>query len=249
MASGGMYDHLGGGFARYSVDEQWLVPHFEKMLYDQALLVRVYTHAGWPGTARQVVDETIGYVLAELRHPAGGFFSAEDADSPDEHGHGHEGLFYVWTPEQFVDVLGDDAAAAIEWYELDGEANFEGRWIPSRLHHRGDLERPAHIETARQRLFAARERRARGRASTTRCSPSGTRLMLSSLCEAAAAFGRDDWRDAAVANGEFLLGELRRPDGRWHRSWHGRRRSAGAPRRARRRPRRARRRVHPSRRS
>src|SRR3954451_1306864 len=157
MASGGTYDHLGGGFARYSVDEHWLVPHFEKMLYDQALLVRVYTHAGY----RQVVTETIGYVLTVLRHPGGGFFSAEDADSPDAHGHGHEGLFYVWTPEEFVEVLGDDAAAAIEWYELDGEANFEDRWIPSRLHHRGDLERPPRIESARQRLFAARATRPR----------------------------------------------------------------------------------------
>ena len=153
MASGGIYDHLGGGFARYSTDEQWLVPHFEKMLYDQALLVRVYTHAALAldlPRYRQVVEETIGYVLGELRHPRGGFFSAEDADSPDEHGHGHEGLFSVWTPEQFAEVLGADAAAAIEWYELDGPANFEGRWIPSRLRHRADLRRPPAIEAARR---------------------------------------------------------------------------------------------------
>ena len=103
MASGGMYDHIGGGFARYSVDRQWLVPHFEKMLYDQALLVRVYRQAHTVfgiDHYRQVVEETIGYVLRDLRHPDGGFYSAEDADSPDEHGHGHEGLFHTWTPAE-----------------------------------------------------------------------------------------------------------------------------------------------------
>ena len=103
MASGGMYDHLGGGFSRYSVDEKWLVPHFEKMLYDQALLVRVYTHAAvvfdqprW----RQVVEETIEYLLRDLQHNNGGFFSAQDADSLDDMGHSHEGHFYVFTPAQ-----------------------------------------------------------------------------------------------------------------------------------------------------
>jgi uncharacterized protein YyaL (SSP411 family) len=98
MASGGIYDHLGGGFARYSVDDRWLVPHFEKMLYDQALLVPAYLHA-WQITGhdryRQVVEETVSYVLRDLRDPGGGFFSSEDADSLDEHGHSHEGRFYV----------------------------------------------------------------------------------------------------------------------------------------------------------
>jgi uncharacterized protein YyaL (SSP411 family) len=221
MASGGIYDHLGGGFARYSTDEQWLVPHFEKMLYDQALLVRVYTHAALAldlPRYGQVVEETVGYVLGELRHPRGGFFSAEDADSPDEHGHGHEGLFSVWTPEQFAEVLGVDAAAAIEWYELDGPANFEGRWIPSRLRHRADLRRPPAIEAARERLFATRALRPRP-SLDDKVLTEWNALMLASLCEAAAAFGRDDWRDAAMANGEFLLDELRGSDGRWHRSW------------------------------
>ena len=108
MASGGMYDHLGGGFARYSVDEKWLVPHFEKMLYDQALLLRPYLHASlvlreprW----RQVVQETIGYVLRDLRSPDGAFYSAEDADSLDESGHSHEGHFYVFTPDQVRRII------------------------------------------------------------------------------------------------------------------------------------------------
>ena len=117
MASGGIYDHLGGGFARYSTDDRWLVPHFEKMLYDQALLVRVYLHA-WLVTGeiryRQVVDETIGYVLRDLTHPAGGFFAAEDADSE-----GVEGRFYVWSIDEVRAVCGADADAAIDWYGRD----------------------------------------------------------------------------------------------------------------------------------
>ena len=222
MASGGIYDHLGGGFARYSVDRQWLVPHFEKMLYDQALLVRVYTHAALlTGEARfrQVVEETVGYVLRDLRHPGGGFYSAEDADSPDEHGHGHEGLFHTWTVDEVRDVLGDDADAALEWYEFTEEGNFEGRTIPARLHHRGDLLRPPHIEAARRRLFEAREQRRRpGLDDKVLAEWNG--MMLASLCEAAAAFDRADWAQAALDNGEFLVRELRSADGRWHRSWH-----------------------------
>ncbi|MGZ4740265.1 MAG: thioredoxin domain-containing protein, partial [Ilumatobacteraceae bacterium] len=145
MASGGMYDHIGGGFARYSVDEKWLVPHFEKMLYDQALLIRVYLHAylvfGEPQW-KKVVEETVEYVLRDLRHPSGGFFSAEDADSPDENGHGHEGLFHTWTIDEVTAVLGADAGPALEWYEFTEAGNFEGRTIPARLNHRGELIRP-----------------------------------------------------------------------------------------------------------
>ena len=154
MASGGMYDHLGGGFARYSVDAFWMVPHFEKMLYDQALLARTYLHA-WQqlGEARwkQVLEETVTYVFRDLRQPEGGFSSAEDADSE-----GEEGRFYVWRVEEIEDVLGSDLAAkAIEWYGVTKSGNFEGSNI---LHRpmRGDLERPPDIEEARRRLFEAR---------------------------------------------------------------------------------------------
>ncbi|MEQ1872140.1 MAG: thioredoxin domain-containing protein [Ilumatobacteraceae bacterium] len=222
MASGGIYDHIGGGFARYSVDAQWLVPHFEKMLYDQALFVRVYTHAAAvTGHARyrQVVEETVEYVLRDLRHPDGGFYCAEDADSPDEHGHGHEGLFHTWTTAEVREVLGADADAALEWYEFTDTGNFEGRSIPTRMHHRGELARPAHIEAARQALFEARNTRLRpGLDDKVLTEWNG--LMLASLCEAAAMFDRADWTAAAIANGEFLLRSLRKPDGRWHRSWH-----------------------------
>src|SRR6185295_12809300 len=164
MASGGMYDHIGGGFARYSVDREWLVPHFEKMLYDQALLARVYLHGfAVLGHARwlQVVDETISYVLRDLRHADGGFYSAEDADSPDEHGHGHEGLFHTWTPAEVQAVLGDTADAALEWYGTTESGNFEGRSIPNRLAARGQLARPPEIEAARRLLFEARAQRRR----------------------------------------------------------------------------------------
>jgi hypothetical protein len=222
MASGGMYDHIGGGFARYSVDQQWLVPHFEKMLYDQALLIRVYLHAylvlGEPRW-RQVVEETIEYVLRELRHPAGGFFSAEDADSPDEHGHGHEGLFHTWTIDEVTDVLGADAGPALEWYEFSEAGNFEGRTIPARLHHRGELLRPPEIESARQRLFLARAARRRP-GLDDKVITEWNGLMLASLAEAAAALDRSDWLDAAIANGRFLVDNLRTDDDRWHRSWH-----------------------------
>ena len=126
--SGGIYDQLGGGFARYSVDRRWLVPHFEKMAYDQAALSRCYLHA-WQLTGdvrwRQVVDETLGYLLAVLRDPAGGVRSSEDADSE-----GEEGRFYLWTPgevEHTLDVAGfdGDVAAVIAWYGLDGKPNFK----------------------------------------------------------------------------------------------------------------------------
>ena len=226
MASGGMYDHLGGGFARYSVDARWLVPHFEKMLYDQALHVRVYTHAAqvfaepaW----HQVVDETIGYVLRELRHPDGGFYSAEDADSPDEHGHGHEGLFGTWTEGEMRDVLGDDADEALEWYELThpdhAGGNFEGRVIPSRIHHRGRIARPESVERARVRLLHHRSTRRRP-GLDDKVLTEWNALMLSALADAAAVFGRADWLEAAVANAEFLVRELRASSGRWYRSWH-----------------------------
>jgi len=222
MSSGGMYDHIGGGFARYSVDEKWLVPHFEKMLYDQALLIRVYLHGcllfgdvRW----KQVVEETIGMVVRDLRHPDGGFFSAEDADSPDENGHGHEGLFHTWTSAEVRDVLGEDADIALEWYEFTDTDNFEGRTIPARLQHRGELVRPPEVEEVRQRLFEARAKRPRpGLDDKVLTEWNG--LMLASLAEAAAAFDRRDWLDVAVANGHFLVDNLRRDDGRWHRSWH-----------------------------
>ena len=222
MASGGMYDHIGGGFARYSVDRQWLVPHFEKMLYDQALLVRAYAHAAvaldtprW----RQIVAETVAYVLRDLRQPAGGFSSAEDADSPGPDGHGHEGLFHTWTVAEVQAVLGADAAGALEHYGITEGGNFEGRSIPNRLHARGAFERSPEVERARQQLFAAREQRARP-GLDDKVLTEWNALMIAALAEAGALLDEPAWIEAAAEAADFLCRELRRPDGRWHRSWH-----------------------------
>jgi len=217
MASGGIYDHLGGGFARYSTDAFWMVPHFEKMLYNQALLGRAYLHA-WQLTGerryRQVLDETVGYVLRDLRHPEGGLYSAEDADSE-----GEEGRFYVWRPEEIEEVLGTEAPASMDWWGMTKAGNFEGANI---LHRpvRGDLVRPPQIERSRQLLFEAREGRVRpGLDDKVLTEWNG--LFLATLAEAAAATGDAGWLAAAIQTGEFLLRELRRDDGRWLRSWQG----------------------------
>ena len=221
MAAGGMYDQLGGGYCRYSVDEKWLVPHFEKMLYDQALLLRAHVHA-WGvqhlDRDEQVAREIVGYVLAHLTSPEGGFYSAEDADSIDEHGHSEEGAFYTWTVEEFRDVLGDEADDALAYWSVTAEGNFEGRNILHRMHHRGDIARDARVESWRRRLEQHRVRRQRP-GLDDKVLTEWNAMMTSSLCEAARAFGDADMARAAVRNGEFLLANLRSADGRWHRSW------------------------------
>ncbi len=220
MAAGGIYDHLGGGFSRYSVDHRWLVPHFEKMLYDNALLTRAYLHA-WMVTGepqyRQVLDETVEYVLRDLRHPDGGFYSAEDADSE-----GVEGKFYVWSLAELQDTVGEAAGAeaaeqAAAWWGVSAAGNFEGANI---LHRptRGDLTRSEQLQAARAALFARRRRRVRP-GLDDKVLTEWNALMLSALAEAAAATGDSSWRAAALANGEFLTDNLRRSDGRWLRSW------------------------------
>lgn len=222
MASGGMYDHLGGGFSRYSVDEKWLVPHFEKMLYDQALLVRVYTHAAvvfnqprW----QQVVEETVEYILRDLRHSQGGFFSAQDADSLDDHGHSHEGHFYVFTPTEIRSILPAELVdTALQWYEITDTGNFEGSNIPTRLNHRGEFKRTSEVDEIRSRLLAARSKRT-WPLLDDKVLTEWNAMMTASLVEAAVLFDRSDWLDAAQRNGEFLLRELRDDTGKWFRSW------------------------------
>ena len=214
MASGGIYDHVGGGFHRYSVDREWLVPHFEKMLYDQALLARAYLHA-WQVTGDerhlQVASETIDYVRRDLRDPAGGFASSEDADSE-----GVEGKFYVWSRAEVQELGGD---AAVDWYGVTPAGNFEGANILTRP-VRGDLVRPDEVEAARRALLERRETRVRpGLDGKVLTEWNG--LFLATLAEAAAATGRSDWLDDARAGADFLLGSLRRDDGRWLRSWQG----------------------------
>jgi uncharacterized protein YyaL (SSP411 family) len=212
MASGGIWDHVGGGFSRYSVDREWLVPHFEKMLYDEALLARVYLHA-WQITGddrwRQVLDEIIAYVLRDLRLAGGGIASAEDADSD-----GEEGLFYTWQPAEIEAAVGADAAtAAIDWWGVEPGGNFEGRSILFRR-ERGDLLRPPNIEAARRQLFEARSLRVRpGR--DDKVLTEWNAMMCATLAEAALATGETSWRDAAAELGALLVGGGRRPeDGR-----------------------------------
>ena len=225
MCSGGMYDHVGGGFARYSTDREWLVPHFEKMLYDQALLLGIYLKClivtGRPDW-RLVIDETIEYVLTELRHPDGGFYSAEDADSLDPDGNTVEGWFSTWTPDEVRTALPhlepSVVDALIDWYGITEEGNFEGRSIPNRIASRGQLIRPPELDAAVTALRAARSQRPHP-GLDDKVLTEWNALFVSSLAQAAAVFGRRDWLEAAIANAEFLLRELRADNGRWLRSW------------------------------
>ncbi len=214
MAAGGMYDQIGGGFARYSTDNFWLVPHFEKMLYDNALLLRAYTQ-GWVITGspryRRIVEETIAYLLRDLRRPGGGFASAEDADSE-----GEEGRFYVWSLAEIEEVCGPDAAEVVRFYGVTANGNFEGRNI---LHVVDRNEEPtAAVRRAGRALFERRATRVRP-GLDDKVLLAWNALAARSLAEAGAVFGRDDWLEAAATTVRFLLANLRRTDGRLLRSW------------------------------
>jgi uncharacterized protein len=211
MARGGMYDQLGGGFARYSVDAEWLVPHFEKMLYDNAQLASLYLH-GWlafdDAECRRVCEETLDYVLREMTDPAGGFYSAQDADSE-----GHEGKFFVWTADEIRAVLGAEADAAMAYWGVNRGSNFEGKSI---LYLPGEPD-PARMAAARRKLYEARERRVHpGRDDKVLAAWNG--LMCQALAEAGRSLGRADYLTAAIRNAEFVLGSMRR-DGRLMRTW------------------------------
>ena len=227
MAAGGIHDHLGGGFARYSTDSRWLVPHFEKMLYDQAGLLRAYLH-GWQVTGRSeylsVMQGIVGYVATELAGPSGGIRSAEDADSE-----GVEGRFYVWTPAQIAEAVDagidprDGAAADVvvsevsAWFGVTEGGNFEGSTI---LHRPvGEPLRGSEaVEAGRSLLFEARSGRVRP-GLDDKVLTEWNAMYASALAEAAEATSNPTWSDAAVAIGEFLVANLRRADGRWLRSW------------------------------
>ncbi|HEX4806665.1 MAG TPA: thioredoxin domain-containing protein [Conexibacter sp.] len=216
MARGGIYDQLGGGFARYAVDAAWVVPHFEKMLYDNALLARAYLH-GWQVSGgdpllRQVCVETLDWALRELRGPEGGFAAALDADSE-----GVEGKFYVWTPAELRAALGDDALAevAIAHWGVTEAGNFEGKSILVRA---GSDDDPPELPEIKRRLLAARERRVRPGLDDKRLT-AWNALMVRALAEAGAVLEEPRYLDAARACAEFLLRELRTPDGRVLRTW------------------------------
>ena len=219
MADGGIHDQLGGGFARYSTDERWLVPHFEKMLYDNALLTRAYLH-GYLVTGneryRAVVEDIVDYVLRDLRHPEGGFFAAEDADSE-----GVEGKFYCWSLAEIRDVCGADADAVIEYYGVTDGGNFLDPHTGFRgniLHVAQPGPEPEAVTRCKPLLLARRSQRVRP-GLDDKVLLGWNALMLGALTEAAAALDRVDWMDAARTNARFLLHGLRRGDGRFLRSW------------------------------
>jgi uncharacterized protein YyaL (SSP411 family) len=213
MASGGMYDQIGGGFSRYSVDPYWLVPHFEKMLYDNALLARAYLH-GWQVTGdelfRTVAVETLDWALREMRAPEGGFFSALDADSE-----GEEGKFYVWTVDEMRSTLDGepDADEAIAWFGATDRGNFEGRNIPVR-----GPGAPERLDEWRRRLYEARAQRVWPGLDDKRLT-SWNALMISALAEAGAVLERREYLDAAERCADFVLGSLRDDEGRLLRTW------------------------------
>jgi hypothetical protein len=218
MAAGGIYDHLAGGFARYSTDARWLVPHFEKMLTDQVLLARAYLHS-WQETGnpdhRQVVDETLDYVVSDLSAPEGGLCSSEDADAG-----GVEGGHATFTVEQVRTALTeggrpDLVEAAIDWYGVTEGGNWEGTNVLRRPLG-GRLARPEPVEEARRLLLGFRRRRP-SPARDDKVLTEWNAMAVATLAESAGATGNPRWAAAAVEVGEFLFERLRRPDGRWLR--------------------------------
>ncbi|HMP02902.1 MAG TPA: thioredoxin domain-containing protein [Gemmatales bacterium] len=225
MAAGGLYDQLGGGFARYSTDGRWLVPHFEKMLYDNALLVQTYLD-GWLVTGtpryREVIAETIGWVEREMTSPEGAFFSSLDADSE-----GEEGKFYVWSRDEVAAVLGSEAYLFSDVYDVTASGNWEGHNIlhrpktlaqDARLHGLEEADLEARLAACRQRLLARRGERVRP-GLDDKVLTAWNALMISALAQAGAVCDQR-WINQAARAADFVLGTLRREDGRLLRSYH-----------------------------
>ncbi|MFQ5521116.1 MAG: thioredoxin domain-containing protein, partial [Candidatus Methylomirabilia bacterium] len=226
MGRGGIHDQIGGGFHRYSVDAKWLVPHFEKMLYDNSQLARLYLHA-WLATGhaeyRQVAEHTLDYIRREMTHAEGGFYSAQDADSE-----GEEGKFFVWSQEEVEGALGagEERRAAAAYWGLEDGPNFEGRSIlsvprePATVAQAlgiGEEELRTRISGARMRLYEARERRVHPERDD-KILTAWNGLACRAFAEAGRALTRSDYTATAVKNAEFLLSAARR-DGRLLRSW------------------------------
>ncbi len=234
MAVGGLYDHVGGGFARYTVDREWTIPHFEKMLYDNALLAHLYLWASRlpgpeSGRFEQIARSTLDYVLRDMTHPEGGWYSAEDADSE-----GVEGRFYVFTKSEFDEIVGDDAALARAYFGVSEEGNFEGsnhlqEAVPISLlalqHDLSAENAAAAIARARRRLFDARQARVRP-GLDDKVITAWNGLMLRAMSEGGIALGDERYLSAAVANARFVTTELIE-DGRALRSWRDQGRGAG----------------------
>jgi uncharacterized protein YyaL (SSP411 family) len=226
MAQGGIYDHVGGGFARYSTDEKWLVPHFEKMLYDNALLIDLMTEV-WRETRSRLyamrVRETIGWVLREMLAEGGAFAASLDADSE-----GEEGKFYVWQEAEIDRLLGSDAADFKTVYGVSAAGNWEGHNILNRSHRPGlrDADGEADLDRLRYVLLEARENRVRpGWDDKVLADWNG--LMIVALTKAAAAFDEPGWLLAAVRAFEFVAGAMADGERLWHAARKGKVRNAG----------------------
>ncbi len=215
MCSGGIFDHIGGGFARYSVDEKWMVPHFEKMLYDQAQMARIFA-IGWALTKnpgwKQVATETVEYVLRDLHANESGLFSSQDADSE-----GVEGKYYLFTVSELREILGDAADEFIEHYGVTSRGNFEGSNILS-LPKRGDLTRTTELEAARQRVLDARYKRIPP-ALDDKVILEWNAMFISTLAQIGFMMDRADWIAKSESLVQFLENNMR-PSGRWMRIWH-----------------------------
>ena len=224
MAMGGIYDQIAGGFARYSTDTYWLVPHFEKMLYDNALLARLYLHAHQAtarGMYRRIAEETLDYIMREMTGPEGGFYSATDADSE-----GEEGKFFVWSPAEIETVLGDESGIFSGFFGVTKSGNFEGKNILNISQKASEYSQRQGISLERlidvvQRgklaLWAEREKRVHPLLDD-KVLASWNGMMLRSFAEAGAALERQDYLDAAVKNANFLL-ETMRPEGKLLRTY------------------------------
>jgi len=233
MRHGGIYDHIGFGFHRYSTDSQWLVSHFEKMIYDQAMLAMAYTE-GYQATGKEdygkTAQEIFTYVLRDMTMPEGGFCSAEDADSE-----GEEGKFYLWTQEEIRQALGDEEADFVaKVFNIEKDGNFVEQATGKKsgvniLHLRKSLgelasdlnlsqqDLQAHLEVLRQKLFAYRESRVHPM-KDDKILTDWNGLMIAALAKGAQAFDKPEYAEVACRTADFILGNMRKPDGRlWHR--------------------------------
>ncbi|WP_447972228.1 aldo/keto reductase [Nitrospira sp. Kam-Ns4a] len=227
MAAGGIYDQIGGGFARYATDERWLVPHFEKMLYDNALLARVYLEAYQATGAveyRRIATETLDYVLLEMTAPEGGFYSATDADSE-----GEEGKFFVWTPEEIRLIVQteEDARCFCVYYDITAAGNWEGKNIPNRLRPADEVARELGLSMEDLQATIARLRPLVYEARRTRVPPglddkiltAWNGMMLGTMAEGARVLDEARYLTAATRAADFLLRTLSRPDGGLYRTY------------------------------
>ncbi len=228
MAMGGIYDHLGGGFARYSVDDEWHIPHFEKMLYDNGQLVSLYSHA-YQSTQnpmyKQTVVESLQFIERELMDKTGGFYSSLDADSE-----GEEGKFYVWKKEEIDSILGDETASKYfaEYYDVKGRGNWEHgnntlimRKLPADVAKKlkvSESDLKTSIDASRKKLMSARDSRIRP-GLDDKILTSWNGLMLKGYCDAYRAFGDEHYRKIAIQNGNFIIDKMMQKDGRLNRNY------------------------------